>query len=229
MGSCSSGGKGGGLGGGGVAKGELTLPDGSKIEFDGDLVFGELDKTVPQAVRKNLDVWENKRYGNKVEYAISYYPDGTPIGAEKRGSKGSVRTPLAYHTTDGATFTHNHPRGDGMLGGTFSPADLHNFAIGGNTTCRATAKEGTYSISKGKNFDKAGFNSYVAKANADFKTSQREAHSKIQKSYNDGKISYEQAKLQQGKAFNTALVNLHNAYLNGQKQYGYTYTLEKRK
>ena len=46
---------------GGVAKGELTLPDGSKIEFDGDLVFGELDKTVPQAVRKNLDVWENKR------------------------------------------------------------------------------------------------------------------------------------------------------------------------
>ena len=116
-----------------------------------------------------------------------------------------------------------------MLGGTFSSADLHNFAIGGNTTCRATAKEGTYSISKGKNFDKAGFNSYVAKANADFKTSQREAHSKIQKSYNDGKISYEQAKLQQGKAFNTALVNLHNAYLNGQKQYGYTYTLEKRK
>ena len=24
---------------GGVTKGELTLPDGSKIEFDGDLVF----------------------------------------------------------------------------------------------------------------------------------------------------------------------------------------------
>ena len=215
--------------GGGVAKGELTLPDGSKIEFDGDLIFGGLDKTVPQAVRKNLDVWENKRYGNKVEYAMSYYPDGTPIGKEVKGGKGSVKTPLSYHATDGATFTHNHPRGDGMLGGTFSSADLHNFAIGGNTTCRATAKEGTYSISKGKNFDKAGFNGYVAKANIDFITYQREAHSKIQKSYNDGKISYEQAKLQQGKAFNTALVNLHNAYLNGQKQYGYTYTLEKRK
>ena len=219
----------GGRRGGGVAKGELTLPDGSKIEFDGDLVFGELDKAVPEAVRKNLDAWETKRSKAKTEYAMSYYPDGTPIGKEVRGGKGSVRTPSAYHTTDGATFTHNHPRGDGMLGGTFSPADLHNFTIGGNTTCRATAKEGTYSISKGKNFDKAGFNSYVAKANADFKTSQREAHSKIQKSYNDGKISYEQAVLQQGKAFNTGLVNLHNAYLNGQKQYGYTYTLEKRK
>ena len=62
----------GGRRGGGVAKGELTLPDGSKIEFDGDLVLGKLDKTVPQAVRKNLDVWENKRYKNKVEDAISY-------------------------------------------------------------------------------------------------------------------------------------------------------------
>ena len=30
----------GGRRGGGVAKGELTLPDGSKIEFDGDLIFG---------------------------------------------------------------------------------------------------------------------------------------------------------------------------------------------
>ena len=219
----------GGRRGGGVAKGELTLPDGSKIEFDGELIFGGDDKAVPQAVRKNLDDWENKRYKSKIEYAISYYPDGTPIGAEKRGGKGSVRTPLSYHATDGATFTHNHPRGDGMLGGTFSGADLRNFAFGGNTTSRATAKEGTYSISKGKNFDSKGFNSYVAKANADFKNTQREFNSKIQKSYNDGKISYEQAVLEQGKAFNTALVKLHNTYLEGQKQYGYTYTLEKRK
>ena len=160
----------GGRRGGGVAKGELTLPDGSKIEFDGDLIFGGLDKAVPEAVRKNLDAWETKRSKAKIEYAMSYYPDGTPIGKEVKGGKGSVKTPLSYHATDGATFTHNHPRGDGMLGGTFSPADLLNFAIGGNTTCRATAKEGTYSISKGKNFDKAGFNSYVAKANTDFKS-----------------------------------------------------------
>lgn len=31
------------------------------------------------------------------------------------------------------------------------------------------------------------------------------------------------------KDFNTALVNLHNAYSAGQKKYGYTYTLEQRK
>ena len=216
-------------GGGGVAKGELTLPDGSKIEFDGDLVFGDLDKAIPKEVRKNLDDWENKRYKAKIEYAISYYPDGTPIGSEKRGGKGSVRVPLEYHAIKGSTFTHNHPRGDGMLGGTFSSADLYNFARGGNTTSRATAKEGTYSISKGKNFDNVGFYKYVERVNGDFRKTQREMNSKIQKSYNDGKIDYKQANLQMGKAFNTALVNLHNAYLNGQKQYGYTYTLEKRK
>ena len=219
----------GGRRGGGVAKGELTLLDGSKIEFDGELIFGGDDKAIPQAVRKNLDDWENKRYKAKIEYAMSYYPDGTPIGAEMRGGKGSVRTPYSYHATDGATFTHNHPRGDGMLGGTFSNADLRNFTIGGNVTGRATAKEGTYSISKGKNFDSKGFNSYVAKVEVDVRKTYKSEYKKISDAYNNNEISYNQARLMQGKAFNTFLVNLHNAYLEGQKKYGYTYTLEKRK
>ena len=218
----------GGRRGGGVAKGELTLPDGSKIEFDGDLVFGELDKAVPDAVRKNLDDWENKRSKAKIEYGMSYYPDGTPIGKEIRGGKGSVRCPWSYHATEGATFTHNHPRGDGMLGGTFSGADLRNFAFGGNTTSRATAKEGTYSISKGKNFNKFAFNQYVAKVEADVRKTYKSEYKKISEKYKNNEISYDQATLMQGKAFNTFLVNLHNAYRDGQKQYGYTYTLEKR-
>ena len=45
----------GGRRGGGGAKGELTLPDGSKIEFDGELIYGGDDKAIPQVVRKNLD------------------------------------------------------------------------------------------------------------------------------------------------------------------------------
>ena len=218
----------GGRRGGGVAKGELTLPDGSKIEFDGDLIFDGLDKAVPEAVRKNLDAWETKRSKAKIEYAMSYYPDGTPIGKEVRGGKGSVKTPSSYHATEGATFTHNHPRGDGMLGGTFSGADLRNFAFGGNTTSRATAKEGTYSISKGKNFNKFAFNQYVAKVEADVRKTYKSEYKKISEKYKNNEISYDQATLMQGKAFNTFLVNLHNAYRDGQKQYGYTYTLEKR-
>lgn len=219
----------GGRRGGGVAKGELTLPDGSKIEFDGELIFGGDDKAVPQAVRKNLDDWENKRYKAKIEYAMSYYPDGTPIGAEMRGGKGSVRTPYSYHATDGATFTHNHPRGDGMLGGTFSNADLYNFTIGGNTTSRATAKEGTYSISKGKNFDAKGFTSYYKNERTKVRQSYESEVNKLGKSYKNSEISYDDYVLKAGKSFNTYLVQQHEVLRKGQKQYGYTYTLEKRK
>ena len=219
----------GGRRGGVSAKGELTLPDGSKIEFDGELIFDGDDKTIPQAVRKNLDDWENKRYGNKVEYAISYYPDGTPIGKEVRGGKGSVRTPYNFHMTDGATFTHNHPRGDGMLGGTFSNADLGNFALGGNTTYRATAKEGTYSISKGKNFDTKGFTSYYKNESAKVRQNYENETNKLRKSYRNSEISYDDYVLKAGKAFNTYLVQQHEVLRKGQKQYGYTYTLEKRK
>lgn len=224
----AKGGRGGRRGGGG-AKGELTLPNGSKIEFDGELIFGGDDKAIPQAVRKNLDDWENKRYKAKIEFAMSYYPDGTPIGGEKRGGKGSVRSPNSYHDTDGATFTHNHPRGDGMLGGTFSDADLFNFTVGGNTTSRATAKEGTYSISKGKNFDAKGFTKYRKNESAKARQSYKSETNKLNESYKNGNISYDDYKKQSGKLFNTYLVQLHEVLRKGQKKYGYTYTLEKRK
>ena len=219
----------GGRRGGGVAKGELTLPNGSKIEFDGDLVFGGLDKAVPEAVRKNLDDWETKRYGNKVEFAMAWNADGTPIGKEAKGGKGSVRTPFAFHHTDNSVFTHNHPRGDGMLGGTFSNADLRNFTIGGNVTGRATAKEGTYSISKTKNFDAKGFTSYYKNERAKVRQNYKNEVDKLGKSYKDSKISYDDYMLGAAKSFNTYLVQQHNVLLKGQKQYGYTYTLEKRK
>lgn len=219
----------GGRRGGGVAKGELTLPDGSKIEFDGDLVFGGLDKAVPEAVRKNLDDWETKRYGNKVEFAMAWNADGTPIGKEAKGGKGSVRTPFAFHHTDNSVFTHNHPRGDGMLGGTFSNGDLRNFTIGGNVTGRATAKEGTYSISKTKNFDAKGFTTYYTNERSKVRKNYENEVNKLGKSYKDSKISYDDYMLGAAKSFNTYLVQQHNVLLKGQKQYGYTYTLEKRK
>lgn len=219
----------GGRRGGGVAKGELTLPNGTKIEFDGDLVFGGLDKAVPEAVRKNLDDWETKRYGNKVEFAMAWNADGTPIGKEAKGGKGSVRTPFAFHHTDNSVFTHNHPRGDGMLGGTFSNADLHNFTIGGNVTSRATAKEGTYSISKTKNFDAKGFTTYYTNERSKVRKNYENEVNKLGKSYKDSKISYDDYMLGAAKSFNTYLVQQHNVLLKGQKQYGYTYTLEKRK
>lgn len=216
-----------GGGGGYVAKGELVLPDGSKIEFEGNLGYGGDDKAVSGNARTAITSWEAKRVKNKVEYAYSVDPDGTPVGSEIRGSKGSVRVPLKYHDTPDAVFSHVHPRGDGMLGGTFSSADLRNFANHKNKTVRATAKEGTYSISKTKKFDSRGASQYFTDCHSEFTKGYRKKADSLYYDYKSSKISYDEYLKGNAKAFNTALVKLHNDYAAGQKKYGYTYTLEK--
>ena len=217
----------GGGGGGGGATGELVLPNGSKIEFEGTLHYDGDDKALTGAARTAITGWEAKRVKNKVEYAFATDPDGNPLGREVRGTKGSVRTPYSFHATQDAVFTHIHPREDGVLGGTFSGADLRNFANYGNRTCRAAAKEGTYSISKTKGFDAAGFKRFAASAEADFKANYRKRTGEAGKAYRAGKMTYDEYAKADAKAFNTSLVELHGALRSGQKKYGYTYTLEK--
>lgn len=223
-----SGGRRGGGGGGGAASGELELPSGSKIEFDGELHFDGDDKALTGTARKAIVGWEEKRANMKVEYAFATDKDGNPLGSEIRGGKGSVRTPYHYHDTPDGTFTHIHPRGDGLMGGTFSGADLRNFSRSSGKTTRAVAKEGTYSISKGKNFDQAGFDSFVRKAHSNCESNYKSTMSKMNKSYRTGSIPYDEYQKGSAKAFNTFLVELHETYRSGQKKYGYTYTLEKR-
>lgn len=228
MGSCNSGGKGatGGGRGGVSAKGELILPSGSKIEFEGELKFGGKDTTLTKETRKAIEAWEEKRVKNKVEYAYAVKEDGTPIGPEVRGTKGSVSSPPSYKQ-DGATFTHIHPREDGLLGGTFSGADLRNFANNPVKTCRAKAKEGAYSISKTDGFDAKGFKGFVDGANRQFESSYKAKVRSLSADYRSGKIGYNEYAKANAKAFNSALVELHNIYSSGQKQYGYKYTLEQ--
>lgn len=220
---ASSGGR---KGGGKTAKGELKLPDGSKIEFDGDLKYGGKDTTLTPEARKSIETWEAKRRKAKIEYAYSVHEDGTPVGNEARGGKGSVRSPASFKG-EGTTFTHNHPRGEGMLGGTFSTADMRNFANNKNKTSRATAKEGTYSISKTGKFDADGFKKYVATTHSKIRGDYESVADKLGKNFTNGKIDYGTYSKQNAKAFNTMLVNLHGAYSKGQKKYGYTYTLEE--
>ena len=111
--------------GGGSAKGELVLPSGSKIEFDGELKFGKKDTALSNEARKAIEAWEDKRVKMKVEYGYATDADGNPIGSEVRGGKGSVRMPYQYTMGEGNIWTHVHPRGDGILGGTFSDADIN--------------------------------------------------------------------------------------------------------
>lgn len=216
-----------GGGGGSGAKGELTLPNGSKVEFDGTLHYDGDDKALTGASRQLITAWEDKRRGAKIEYAYATDANGNPIGKEVRGGKGSVAMPYTFHMAE--TSTHIHPRGDGLLGGTFSTADLTNFANFGNKTKRAAAKEGTYSITKGKNFDAVGFKNYIHQANADCRTKYSARAKDLANKAKSGKMSYDDYKLASAKSFNTFLVDLHGAYRSGQKTYGYTYTLEKTK
>lgn len=214
-------------GGGGGSTGELVLPDGSKIEFEGDLKYGGDDPNVSGQTRQAITSWETKRGKAKIEYAYAVDADGNPVGAEVRGGKGSVRVPVSFHDTQDATFTHIHPRGDGMLGGTFSGKDLSNFSKYANKTVRAKAKEGTYSISKKKGFDKAGFQSYVSSSTAKRRADYSAKTKSLMSDYRSGKITYDAYLKGNAKAFNTYLVNQHNDLLAGQKKYGYTYTLER--
>lgn len=223
MGSCSSVSK--NSGSGNSAKGSITLQSGERIEFDGSLSYGR-DSRVSGVVREQIENWENRRRNSKIEFAYSVTPDGTVID-EKRGGKTSVQATLEMHDTEGATFTHNHPRQDGILGGTFSYADLSNFVRFKNVTERAAAKEGTYSISKLPNFNRDGFLKMAGDSNKNRRAEYEKKHRAIREDVKSGKISRETAKKMYSKVFNTFLVGLHQDLETGQKTYGYTYTLEK--
>lgn len=219
--------KGGRRGDGGSFSGELILPDGSKIEYDGTLVYDGLDRALTGAARTAISDWESKRVKANVEYGYAVDANGVSIGKEIKGGKGTVRTPASYTDTPGGTFSHIHPRGDGVLGGTFSFGDLIDFARFKGRTTRAATKEGTYSISKGKNFDPTGFRSFAAIASGKFDLTYRKKAKSLAASYRSGAISYDEYLKSNAKALNTALIMLHETYRSGQKKYGYFYTLEK--
>lgn len=217
----------GGRRGGSSAKGELVLPSGSKIEFEGTLHYDGDDKALTGNARATVTSWEAKRVKNKIEYGYAVTADGKPVGAEVKGGKGSVQVPYSFTQEVDGTTTHIHPRSDGVLGGTFSGADIRVFAKGKNKTFRAAAKEGTYSISKTAKFDRAGFEQYAKECEANFKKKYKADSNKAIQDYRNSKITYNEYLKADAKVFNTALVQLHNDYRKGQKKYGYTYTLEK--
>lgn len=209
------------------SKGGVTLSKGDKIEFSGTLKYYGNDENISGAARKKLEAFEGKRISAKNEYGMVFDSDGTPLTKEVRGKKGSVLIPFGPRDLHGAITTHTHPRGKGALGGTFSFGDMRNFANFNEKTSRARAKEGTYSISKTKNFDKKGFLSYTREANDKVRKNIDTAYKNITKSVRSGKISSSEGQRQYLKAANTEFIKLHEAYKKGEKKYGYKYTLEK--
>lgn len=193
---------------------------------DSPLVYGGIDKALSGKARETIENFENKRYKNRVEFSAFVSDDGTTI-EENRGGKGSVGATLyARETAD--VMSHNHPRQEGTIGGTFSSADLGNFAKYNQHTYRATAKEGTYSISKGKNFDASGLAAAYTRFEADVVSSAKKASRSLNEKVRTGALTFEQAVKQNRINNNKSLVSLHNWLNDNQKTYGYTYTLEKR-
>lgn len=200
--------------------------NGENCEYEGKLIQTGNDPMLGATRRPTIEAWEAKRADQKVEYANAVGHTGQEYG-EVRGRKGSVKTPIYYHTNPGTVFTHIHPRDKGILGGTFSTGDIQNFINGNNDTVRAVAKEGTYSISRTASIDPKLSQDYKTFVNGEEKKIRAQIR-QIQNDYNSLKITYKQAVEEANKANNTKLVSFHNWLYNNQKKYGYKYYLEKR-
>ena len=216
--------------GGGSSRSVSTVvtSGGETIDLSGTpLIYGDKDPAITPEQRQALEKQETKRLKAKVEYSAVYDQDGNLIGQETKGGKGSVRTPLRYFQED-ATFTHNHPREEGMLGGTFSYEDVDALTSTRVSTIRASAKEGTYSMTKGKNFDGDGLKAYLRSETSKNEATYSERNKTLREKVRNGSISYTDYYNSAKDSFNKFLVAEHNSLLAGQKQYGYTYTLEGR-
>lgn len=190
------------------------------------LTYGGTDKALTGKARETIENFENKRYKNKVEFSTFVTDDGTII-EENRGGKGSV-TASDYARAKADVMSHNHPRPEGVIGGTLSTGDIDNFVNHNQHTYRATTKEGTYSISRGKNFDGKGLSAAYKKAASEFERDGNNFAKSLKAKMRSGELTYSEAKKQAYIAQNKNLVSYHNWLLDNQKKYGYTYTLEKR-
>lgn len=219
-------------GGGGKSVTSVTTQDGTVLNLSKTpLVYGSNDPYVTGAQRSGTEAQEQKRLTAKIEYGVMYDKNGNVVQQEFKGGKGSVGVPHTVINTPGGVFTHNHPRGkgeEGQLGGTFSSADLRTFENNRFMTIRASAAEGTYSLSKTLNFNKQGFTNYVKSVQSQAKAKQKAANNQLGNDWGSGKINYKQYLQARTNVFNTFLIDVHNGLLAGQKQYGYSYTLEAR-
>lgn len=219
----------------------VSLDDGTEIDLsDFPLTYGEKDAYVDGDRRKAIEEFEDKRYKAKIEYGQVIDKDGNVLYNNK-GSKGRCHLDYFALQSEGGVATHNHPRSGkdaGALGGTFSIADLTIVANRKISTIRATAAEGTYSITKQAGFKASEFLNYAngvekrlrAAYNAELKTlgEKLNADYKNAKSPSESKSLWEKYHQESTKAFNKYLVNSHNSLLAGQKEYGYSYSLERR-
>lgn len=111
---------------------------GSGNPYSGGIVTSAQQKTLKQVA---------KRTANLKNEQFRIIDESGNVVLEKQGGKHEVASTVGEGRQygEGSVAIHNHPGGNGQYGGTFSDADLHQFAYGVRAI-QVSAPEGTYTL-----------------------------------------------------------------------------------
>lgn len=206
---------------------KLTGTDGKPITLDKELRYG--------GTGSGLNSSAIDRIATDGEWTMAFNEDGNVV--EINGKKIAVQ-PSTMRKSDVRSLDHSAK--DGRLGGPLTVEELRRFD---NKVLRATAPEGTYTLTKGPKFNDAGLQKYFSKASAaaqaKYDAAMKRAWQKtisVEADHKEGRATRAQVaaarralKEAERKAYNTMLVEQHDALRSGQKKYGYAYSLVKRR
>ena len=219
-----------GIGGGGnISKYVKETQGVGRIDLtDNPLQYGPKDYSTNSKVRSAAEKFAEKYKKARVEHVAAIDKNGKMI-EERVGDEHSAS--LSNKTMRNAVeITHNHPGATGYLSGSFSEADISSFSSYSNVrTMKAEGKEGTYSITKKAGFNADGLKNYMGRERSRHQTQRDTRLTQLKNMRDSGKMSEAKYRAEKIKATNKYLVDMHNSYINGQKQYGYAYTLSRRK
>lgn len=218
--------------GGGHAVTEVAVQSGITVKLNMPLIYGDKDPAITGNLRNVLEAQEAKHLNDSIEYGYGAYDNGDVVMNELVGTSEGVRVPV-YVLNESVAFTHSHPRGARedayMIGGTFSKGDMDLFSLYAVRTYRASAAEGTYSITKSEKFNAKGFFSYYKnKFDSNMNDFMQKRENLKKRSARGEFSSYDDYLKHYSAAFNDMLISNHNALREGQSKYGYSYTLERR-
>lgn len=211
----------------------VKVQNGNTITLEKPLQYGVKDNNIPDPARLFLESWEKSQDQASIEHIILTDDAGNVIATSAGTSQNAAVTFTNRQALLITTLSHNHPRQGDLMGGTFSTDDIKAFTGRGTPnlrTLRATASEGTYSISKGANFNNTAFRNGIIRELDKVKTNYNHAKSKAFKNYlnSAGKMTWAQFQAKEQELFNGYLVRSHNVLIDNQSKYDYTYTLEPK-
>lgn len=204
---------------------KIDLSD-SPLSYTGEKTG--LDKKQMGTIRKIANEIKDKTKEN----LTAFDKNGKAI-YNTEGNATEVSTPANIARQESYDI-HNHTRGNGLLGGTFSVVDTNGDGDMVGFTNRAnkkaafaSAKEGIYYISKRDGFKAKEFMSHMREYETKAERQMSSSLSELKTRYNKGNMSNKTYRAAYNKIKNKYLVDMHNEYLRNQGKYGYDYGLLK--